>query len=58
MPSKKLTGPCPFCGDPDGSHRIRDAITGAYQAGETPETIAAELKLPLETVKEVISHAS
>lgn len=46
-------GQCQICGVPgmDARHRILDAISEHYAAGETPKEIARELAVPVKAVR-------
>jgi hypothetical protein len=39
-----MTGDCAFCGAPDNSHRVLDAMVGRVQAGDSIEATVADFE--------------
>ena len=56
-PNYDLLGPfvgeCAFCGGPDKRHRVYDAIVEIVRAGDSPERVADDYGLPVESVLEI-----
>jgi len=54
MPPTEPMEPCAFCGDPDATHRLRDAIYSRYVAGETVNDLAHDYGMTLAEIGRVI----
>ena len=56
-PNFDLLGPfigeCAFCGGPDKRHRVYDAIVDLVRGGDSPERVADDYGLPVESVLEI-----
>jgi uncharacterized protein (DUF433 family) len=51
------TTPCAFCGHPDHQHRVRDAILGRRQAGESLESLAHDYGETVEAIEAMCQQA-
>ena len=50
-------GPCALCGHPDARHRVFEAISSRYHAGDSLEDIAEDFDVVVEAVLAVLGRS-